>query len=91
MDSIVHGVTKSWTGLSDFHFTRSAKGSTPQNHSRTDLMASITSPQKDLLVLTEGKRAWRILDWIFSAELLKDLLTLNCIETGEHRRANRLC
>ena len=49
MDYIVLGVTKSQTGLSNFHFTSSAKDSTPHNHSRTDLMASITSPQKDLL------------------------------------------
>ena len=49
MDYIVHGVAKSWTGLRDFHFTRSAKGSVPYNRSRTDLMDSTTSPQKDLL------------------------------------------
>ena len=55
MDYIVHGVAKSWTGLSDFHITRSVKGSTPHNRLRTDLMVSITSPQKDLKSQQKGR------------------------------------
>ena len=32
MDCIVHGVTKSWTQLSDFHFTATERGNQLENH-----------------------------------------------------------